>query len=273
MGPGHKHHAPRAGNCPRLITGVDPLRVVAEQDVWIRAVGIADPKPVVIRRRAIDVVPPRVDDPAVGEHRRMPLVGLVKRQRPHLARGLQAVQRVGRQRLPGIVAAPKTAPPRGHESQPAVGQRAGIEVVVGAEGQLAEVTSIAFHGVQMERPSFARVVARLGRRPFAEGEVERLRVIRQSRGRIVAPREPALDQVSPFHRAARFLEYVNAAAVDIAVVVVIAEILVEHLGDEPPPLEEHQRFTGEERILEGRAPQRPTDLEIDVPPRGGAAGF
>ena len=173
------------------------------------------------------------------------------------------MQRVRGQRFPGIVTAAKAASPRRHEGQSAVGQRAGIEVVFGAVGQLPQLAAIGRQGVEVETAALRRVEIRflLGG-PLGKGEIDPAGVVVECQGGIVAAWQAAGDQVAHRGRPARFVQHEHAPARHVAIIVVVAQILVQHLRDEPAPLHEHQRLAGQQRVLQGQLPRGPPQLVV-----------
>ena len=199
--PGDERNLVRAWDRLRLEAGVDSLRVVAKHDARVRSIGIAGPEPVVVRSRAVHVVPSGVDDAAVGQDRRVPLVGLVEGERSHVPAGrVHPVQRVRRQGLPRIVTPPEPAATRGHEGDPAVPAGARIEIVVAALGELPQIRAVCVHRPDVEAPSLGRVIVGLGLSPLGEAEVERAGVVGHRERRIVALRQPVLDEVADLER-------------------------------------------------------------------------
>ena len=133
----------RAGNRPRTSSSMSgrswrgaKLPCTAR---GVAAVERRDPGQVGRAAVAVDVVPARVDDPAVVGHAGVPLVGLVEAEAADVAAvGGHVVQRVGRA---DAAAAQVAAAALGDEGDPPVGQPAGIEVVPGAVGQLLQAAS------------------------------------------------------------------------------------------------------------------------------------
>jgi len=178
MRPGEKSQPLRAGHGMGLVTRVDALRVIAEDLSRFRAVRVGGPDAVEMGGRPVHVVPADIGDAPVVQHLRMPLAGLVSGKTPYRPVRVQPVQRVGGQRFPGIVAAREPAAPGGHEGDAAIGQRAGIEVIVGAVGQRAQIPSVGVHRAQVETaPLFGIELRLLALGTRCEGEVEGLPIV------------------------------------------------------------------------------------------------
>ncbi len=266
--PGEKGEAVCAGDGMGLVAGVDALGVVAEELARVRAVGVRHPDAVEMGRRAVHIVPAGVGDAPVVEHLRVPLAGLVDGQGADRAVRLKAVQGVGGQRLPGVVAAGEAAPACGHEGDAAVGQGAGIEIVVRAVREGAQVAAVNVHRVKVEAAPFGRVEVRLFavRGARGKGKVEGLRIMGHGQGGIVALGQAALDQFARIGRLTGLVENVNAAARDVGVVVVVAEVFVEHLADEAVALHEGDGASGEERVFQGDAAGEMAQFQIERQP-------
>ena len=109
----------------------------------------------------VDIVPASPDDPALVRHAGVPLVRLVKTQaRDVAAVGRHVVQRIGR----AYPSAPQiTASPFADESDAAVRQPDGIEIVPGSVGQLFQPRAVDVHLENMVAPAgFPMPAGRVG---------------------------------------------------------------------------------------------------------------
>jgi hypothetical protein len=247
----------------RLKTGVDSLRVIAEEDARIRAVRVADPQSVIVGGGTVHVVPARVDDPSIVQHGRMPFIGLVEGENPHVrAGGIHPVQGVAGQGLPGVVTAAEAAATRGHEGQAAIRQGAGIEVVVAPLGEAAQVRPIHVHCIDVEALPLRRVVIRLNLGTLRKGKVDGPGVIGERERRVIAFRQAAGDQIAHGERPPGLLQNVDPAAGNIAVVIEVTEVFVEHLADEAPARHEGNGLAGDQGVLQGHASRHRPDPVI-----------
>ena len=73
------------------------------------------------------------------------------------------------------------------DNKPAVWQRTWIEVVVGSAGDLFYVTTVGIHRIYMKTLSLFGIVIRLLRCPLGKGKIDRPRIVRQSKGSVIAP--------------------------------------------------------------------------------------
>ena len=250
----------------RLVTGVHVLRVTAEQLPRVGAVRVGGPDAVKMRGRPVHVVPPDIRDLPVRQHLRMPLARLVERERAHIPPvRFHPVQGMRGKGLPGVVATGESAPHGRHERNPPVRQGTGIEIIVGAVGQLPQVAAAGIHRVNVEAPPVGRIEVRFLLGAGREGEIDGLRVVRQRQGRVVSPRERAAQKIRDPLRCARLFEHINAPALDVAVIIIIAEIFVQHLADEPPPFHEEDAFPRDERVRQRQVPRKPADVVIACP--------
>jgi hypothetical protein len=111
-------------------------------------------------------------------------------------------------------------------------------------------------------------------RTFGKRKVDRARVVRQRQGGEIAARKPAAENISELQRHPGLFEEKDAAtAGDVAVVLEIAHVLVEHLADEPVPLQKHQRPPRDPGLLERHLPRQPARLPIPAKPRFGIQCF
>ena len=134
----------RAGHLARLAVAVG--RVVAEDQLRVRAVGADGPERVAEVGALVQVLRAGPQDAAVAHHRRLPLAQVGMGKTPQVrAVGVHAVQHVGL-RPPAEEA---DLAPRGDEGQAAVGQGHRVEIVERPVGQLPQAGAVGCHRVHV----------------------------------------------------------------------------------------------------------------------------
>ena len=133
--------------------GVDhdgPWILVAEVDRLPRAVGIDDPQMVIMHLAAVDVFPAGIEDASVGQRpRRVVVLDVAGELADVLALAVAAVQH---RHLGQPAVHPAFAAAR-NEHDAAIGQVAGLDVVPGAVGQLAQPAAV---GVDLDTNGSSR---------------------------------------------------------------------------------------------------------------------
>ena len=142
-----QHHAVRARD--RLGVEIDVAGVeIAEVDGLAGAVGVHRPEVVIVDLRAIDVFPAGVEDSPVGQHPGRVVLLEVRRELAEVAAvGVAAVE-IGHLGQPAVDPAPAAG---GNENDAAVGQEAGLDVVVDAGGQLPQSAAVGSDLVEVVR--------------------------------------------------------------------------------------------------------------------------
>ncbi|OQB34726.1 MAG: hypothetical protein BWY09_02596 [Candidatus Hydrogenedentes bacterium ADurb.Bin179] len=174
---------PAVFHLPRHMVGegVKRQRVVAVGRARIRSVGITDPETGSEAVLPVDIIPARVDQLSVIIDGRVPFTGfkVTKRQdsRPVLVHGKK---RVAAHFEVSVKAADVTAAPFRHEGNTAVGQPAGIKIIIGPVRQLHQVGAIHVDLEQMKSGLLRKYPAVLG--IFSPGKDNGFAVIGQVRG-------------------------------------------------------------------------------------------
>ena len=81
---------------------------------------------------------------------------------------------------------------------------------------------------------------------------------------ICSPRQLPADQVACLERPTRLIQHKHAAAGQVGIVVVVADILVQHLANETSPLHEQDRLSGQQWVLRGQPASDPTYPMVEV---------
>jgi hypothetical protein len=118
-------------------------------------------------------------------------------------------------------------------------------------------------GVEVKTASLGRVEIGFLGGPFGIREVHGAAIVAERQRRIVAARQPSRDQVAGLEGPARILQNEHPAACYVAIVVEIAQVLVQHLRHEPVAFHEYQRLAGQQRILEGQVPRGPAQPGVE----------
>ncbi|OQC06321.1 MAG: hypothetical protein BWX80_01630 [Candidatus Hydrogenedentes bacterium ADurb.Bin101] len=136
---------PAVFDLPRRVVGegVKRQRVVAVGRTRIRSVGITDPETGSQAVLPVDIIPARVDQLSVIINGRVPFTGFKVTERQDSPTVLvHGKKRVTAHFQISVKAADVTAAPFRHEGNTAVGQPAGIKVVMGPVGQLHKIGAV-----------------------------------------------------------------------------------------------------------------------------------
>lgn len=132
------HDLARAGDRFGVEHG-DPGELVAEEHGHARTVRVDRPKMMVEQLVAVDILPPRIEHSAIGQHPgRVFVLGIAAHCAEVLAVAVAAVEDGD----PGVPAGHRTPAAAGDEHDPAVGQVGRLDVVVRAVGHLDQTAAV-----------------------------------------------------------------------------------------------------------------------------------